>query len=214
MSALRILLVDDHRVVAAALVRLLHDIPDVEVVGVAATGPDAIALTRTLHPSLVLMDIGLPGMDGVEATWTIRRQFPDVQVLILTMFDQDAFAIEALRAGAAGYLLKTVAPEDLARAIHTVCSGEGLIYSGGPAAGLGRAVSARGRLGDPYALSRRELQILQLVAAGFDAADIARQLLLSPHTVRNHLKSTYRKLGVRGRVEAAAYAVRRGLIKT
>jgi len=214
MSALRILLVDDHRVVADAIARLLQDLPAVQIVGVAATGPEAIALTRDLRPSLVLMDIGLPGMDGVEATWTIRRQFPDVQVLILTMFEQEAFAIDALRAGAAGYVLKTATPEELIHAIQAVCEGEGLVYPRLPAAILRRAVSARSRLRDPSALSRRELQVLQLVAAGCDATVIARQLLLSPHTVRNHLKSAYRKLGVRSRVEAVAYVIRRGLIKT
>src|SRR5436853_300601 len=140
MAALRILLVDDHRVIADSLARLLQDDPAIQVVGIAATGPEAISLARLLRPSLVVMDIGLPGMDGVEATWTIRRQ-------------------------------------------------------------------------DPGALSRRELEVLQLVVGGADIAAIGRQLMLSPHTIRNHLKGVYRKLGVRGRVEAAAYAVRRGLIK-
>jgi len=207
------LIVDDHRIVADALARLLSEDPAVQVAGIATTGPEAIALVRLLHPSVVLMDIGLPGMDGVEATWTIRRQCPDVPVLILTMFDQEAFAIDALRAGAAGYLLKSAAPRDLVQAIRAVCEGEGLVYPQTAAAALQRA-AARRLPRDPCALSRRELQILQLVAAGHDVAGIARELMLSPHTIRNHLKGVYRKLGVRGRVEAAAYAVRRGLIKT
>jgi len=150
----------------------------------------------------------------VEATWTIRRQCPEVQVLMLTMFEQDAFAIDALRAGAAGYLLKTATQAELFQAIHTVCEGEGLVYPRAATAAFQRAASLRGRQQDPGALSRRELQVLQLVAAGADISSIGRQLLLSPHTVRNHLKGVYRKLGVRGRVEAAVYAVRRGLIKT
>ncbi len=213
MSALRILIVDDHRIVADALARLLPEDPAIQVVGIATTGPEAVSLARLLRPSLVLMDIGLPGMDGVEATWTIRRQCPDVQVLMLTMFEQDAFAIDALRAGAAGYLLKSATPSELIQAIRAVCDGEGLVYPRVTAGILQRAASARQRLRDPCALSRRELQILQLVASGHDIATIGRELLLSPHTVRNHLKGVYRKLGVRGRVEAAAYAVRRGLIK-
>ena len=153
-------------------------------------------------------------MDGVEATWTIRRQCPEVQVLMLTMFEQDAFAIDALRAGAAGYLLKTATQAELFQAIHTVCEGEGLVYPRTATAAFQRAASPRSRQQDPGALSRRELQVLQLVAAGADISAIGRQLLLSPHTVRNHLKGVYRKLGVHGRVEAAAYAVRRGLIKS
>ena len=214
MAALRILLVDDHRVIADSLARLLQDDPAIQIVGIAATGPEAVSLARLLHPSLVVMDIGLPGMDGVEATWTIRRQCPEVLVLILTMFEQDAFAIDALRAGAAGYLLKTATQAELFQAIHKVCEGEGLVYPRAATAAFQRAVSPRSRQRDPGALSRRELQVLQLVAAGADIGTIGRQLMLSPHTVRNHLKGVYRKLGVRGRVEAAAYAVRRGLIKS
>ncbi|TMJ12193.1 MAG: response regulator transcription factor [Bacillati bacterium ANGP1] len=213
MAALRILLVDDHRVIADSLARLLQDDPAIQVVGIAATGPEAISLARLLRPSLVVMDIGLPGMDGVEATWTIRRQCPDVPVLMLTMFEQDAFAIDALRAGAAGYLLKTATPAELFHAIHAVCEGDGLVYPRTATAALQRAVPPRSRVQDPGALSRRELEVLQLVVGGADIAAIGRQLMLSPHTIRNHLKGVYRKLGVRGRVEAAAYAVRRGLIK-
>src|SRR2546430_12980529 len=166
MAALLILLVDDHRVIADSLARLLQDDPAIQVVGIAATGPEAISLARLLRPSLVVMDIGLPGMDGVEATWTIRRQCPDVPVLMLTMFEQDAFAIDALRAGAAGYLLKTATPAELFHAIHAVCEGDGLVYPRTPTAAFQRAASLRGRQQDPGALSRRELQVLQLVAAG------------------------------------------------
>src|SRR5881628_1252441 len=156
MAALRILLVDDHRVIADSLARLLQDDPAIQVVGIAATGPEAISLARLLRPSLVVMDIGLPGMDGVEATWTIRRQCPDVPVLMLTMFEQDAFAIDALRAGAAGYLLKTATPAELFHAIHAVCEGNGLVYPRTATAALQRAVPPRSRVQDPGALSRRD----------------------------------------------------------
>src|SRR5437899_4128364 len=152
MAALRILLVDDHRVIADSLARLLQDDPAIQVVGIAATGPEAISLARLLRPSLVVMDIGLPGMDGVEATWTIRRQCPDVPVLMLTMFEQDAFAIDALRAGAAGYLLKTATPAELFHAIHAVCEGDGLVYPRTATAALQRAVphAAGCRIPGPY----------------------------------------------------------------
>src|SRR5438046_10664556 len=126
MAALRILLVDDHRVIADSLARLLQDDPAIQVVGIAATGPEAISLARLLRPYLVVMDIGLPGMDGVEATWTIRRQCPDVRVLMLTMFDQDAFAIDALLEAAADYLLKPATPAELFRSIHAECYSVGL----------------------------------------------------------------------------------------
>jgi DNA-binding NarL/FixJ family response regulator len=211
--AIRLLLVDDHRLVAEALARFLQQDAAIQVVGVAGTGPEAIALARALRPSLVLMDVGLPGMDGIEATWTLRRQLPDIPVLILTMHDQEAYALEAMRAGAAGFLLKTAAPDELLGAVRTVARGEGMIYPQVRTAALQRVARAASRWRDPCALSRRELQVLQMVAAGASVAEVAVQLRLSPHTVRNHLKGVYRKLGVRSRVEAAAYAVRRGLIR-
>ncbi len=210
---IRLLVVDDHRLVAEALARLLQQDAAIQVVGVAATGPEAVALARSLRPSLVLMDVSLPGMDGIEATWTLRRQLPDVPVLILTMHDQEAYALEAMRAGAAGYLLKTAAPEELLEAVRTVARGEGVVYPKVSSAALQRVARAVARWRDPCALSRRELQVLQMISLGASIGEVAAQLRLSPHTVRNHLKGVYRKLGVRGRVEAAAYAVRRGLIK-
>jgi DNA-binding NarL/FixJ family response regulator len=211
VAALRILICDDHRVVADAVARLLQTDPSIEVLGVATTGPEAIALACLLRPSLILMDIGLPGMDGVEATWTLRRQLPDMPVLILTMFEQEAYVVEAIRAGAAGYLLKTSTPAELIDAIHAVCAGRGLVYPHAPASAFARARSARA--GDLTGLTGRELQVLQMAIAGVDIAETARRMLLSPHTVKNHLRTVYRKLGVRNRTEAAIHALRRGLIK-
>lgn len=214
MTAIRVLLVDDHRLVGEAIARLLQDDPAIAVVGQAVSGPQAITLTRHLSPSIILMDIGLPGMDGVEATWTLRRQFPTIPVLILTMFDQEAYAIEALRAGASGYLIKTATADELTAAIRAVCAGETVLPPQVASSTLSRLI-ASGRLGarDPFALSRREVQILQLIVGGFAVRDIGGRLMLSPHTVRNHLKSIYRKLGVHGRAEAAIHALRQGLAK-
>src|SRR2546428_3775191 len=189
MAALRILLVDDHRVIADSLARLLQDDPVIQMVGIAATGPEAISLARLLHPSLVVMDIGLPGMDGVEATWTIRRQCPEVQVLMLTMFEQDAFAIDALRAGAAGYLLKTATQAELFQAIHTVCEGEGLVYPRAATAAFQRAASPPGRQQNPVALSRRGLQYLQLVAAGAARSAIGRHNQCGPPHASLHFRT-------------------------
>lgn len=211
MPVIRVLIVDDHHVVAHALTRLLTSDPSIEVAGIAASGPEGIALARLLRPSLVLMDIGLPGMDGVEATWTLRRQLPDVPVLILTMFEQEAYAVEALRAGAAGCLVKTATPAELIEGIHAVCAGKGLVYPHLPGATLARVMS--GRPQDLIGLTRRETEVLQMAIAGMNAEAIGRRLLLSQHTVRNHLKLVYRKLGVRNRAEAAVHAVRRGLVK-
>lgn len=212
MTAIRVLIVDDHQMVAEAISRLLQTDPALEVVGRASTGPEAIALARLLAPSIVLMDIGLPGMDGVEATWTLHRQFPRLPVLILTMYGQEAYTVEAIRAGASGYLLKTAPADELRAAIHTVASGQ-VLYPQAASGALRRAARAGLQVQDPFVLSRRELQILQLLVAGRTVRAIGRELILSPHTVRNHLKAVYRKLGVHGRAEAAIHALRQGLVK-
>ena len=206
MPAIRALLVDDHRVVGEAIGRLLQEAPDIEVVGQATSGPEAVHLVRRLQPSVVLMDLGLPGMDGGEATWTLRRQFPALPVLVLTMFEQEAYVREAFRAGASGYLVKTVSASELVHAVRAVHAGDV----------IGRDAGSPGPLTVPAAaprFSHREVQVLQLVVAGFGARAVAERLRLSPHTIRNHLKSVYRKLGVTGRVEAAVHAVRLGLVK-
>ena len=210
--AIRLLVVDDHRLVAEALARLLQQDAAVQVVGLASTGPEAIALARAVRPSLILMDVGLPGMDGIEATWALRRQLPEIPVLILTMHHQEAYALEALRAGAAGYLLKTATPDELLQAVRSAAGGDGRASFGVGAAALQRAARTATRWRDAGALSRRELQVLQMICQGVSIGEAAARLQLSPHTVRNHLKGVYRKLGVRGRVEAAAYAIRRGLV--
>lgn len=214
MTAIRVLVVDDHRLVAESIARLLQDFADLQVVGQASTGPEAISLARQLNPSVILMDIGMPGMDGVDATWTLTRQFPSIPVLMLTMFDHEAYVIESLRAGASGYLVKTAGADELVRAIRSVCEGKPVLHPQIASATLQR-LATRGRLGarDPFALTQREVQILQLTVGGLDSLEISRRLVLSPHTVRNHLKSAYRKLGVHGKTEAAIHAFRQGIAK-
>lgn len=210
MPAVRVLIVDDHRVVADALARLLVQDPAVEVAGLAASGPQALALTRALGPSLVLMDIGLPGMDGVETTWALRRQHPHIPVLVLTMFDQEIYALEALRAGASGFLLKSASAAELRDAVRAVSAGQRVLDPRISPAALPRP---NGRTPGPSPLSRREIAVVQEIVAGRDVAAIAATLHLSPHTVRNHLKSAYRKLGVHSQTEVAIHALRRGLAR-
>lgn len=212
MPAIRALLVDDHRVVGDAIARLLREAPDVEVIGQATSGPEALHLVRRLSPSVVLMDIGLPGMDGVETTWALHRQFPAIPILVLTMFEQEAYVREAFRAGASGYLVKTASAGELLDAVRAVHAGEAVISP------RSRAQTLSGKPGPPVpgggpAFSRREIQVLQLIVGGDGVRAAAEHLRLSPHTIRNHLKSIYRKLGVGGRVEAAVHAVRLGLVK-
>ncbi|MBI2123309.1 MAG: response regulator transcription factor [Armatimonadetes bacterium] len=161
MTAIRVLVVDDHRLVAESIARLLQDFSDLQVVGQASTGPEAISLARQLNPSVILMDIGMPGMDGVDATWTLTRQFPSIPVLMLTMFDHEAYVIESLRAGASGYLVKTAGADELVRAIRSVYEGKPVLHPQIASAALQR-LATRGRLGakDPFALTQREVQII------------------------------------------------------
>jgi DNA-binding NarL/FixJ family response regulator len=211
VPALRLLIVDDHRLIAETLAALLGRQPEFDVAGIAATAPEGLALARRLRPAVVLMDIGLPGMDGVEATWTLRRTMPEVRVLVLTMFDQEPYVLEALRAGAMGYLLKTATVQQLYEAVHAAAAGQRVLDPRLPPDALQRASAPRLAARGPYPLSRRETEVVQRVAGGCAVAQIARELHLSEHTVRNHLKAAYRKLGVHSRAEAAVHALRRGL---
>lgn len=211
MPAVRLLIVDDHRLIADALAALLRRDPDIEIAGIAGTAGEALTLAKRIRPSLILMDIGLPGMDGVEATWTLRRMMPDVRVLILTMFDQEPYVLEALRAGAVGYLLKTAPAQQLYDAVRAAAAGHRVIDPRIAPAAVQRAALPRLAKRGPYPLSRRETEVVQRVAGGRAVADIAAELHLSPHTVRNHLKSAYRKLGVHSQAEAAVHALRRGI---
>lgn len=212
MSPIRVLLVDDHRLVAEALATVLRATPDIDVVGIAATAPEALALVRRLQPSLVLMDIGLPGMDGVEAAWMLRRQFSAIPVLMLTMHDQEPYVREALRAGAAGYLLKTAAPGALIAAVRAVGAGGRVIDPAVASLAVPRTTSGRLAARGLSPLSVREVEVVRRVASGLPVRAIAAELHLSAHTVRNHLKSAYRKVGVHSQVEVALHAVRRGIV--
>jgi two-component system response regulator DegU len=211
VAAISVLIVDDHRLVADALAHVLRTDPDVEVAGIASSGPEAIAFAKRLQPSLIVMDIGLPGMDGIEATWILRRQFPAIPVLILTMYDQEAYVLEGLRAGAVGYLLKTASPTQFLDAVRRVHAGRAVLDTRIAPAAISRAAAPRLASRGPFPLSKREMQVVQKIVAGRAVRNIALELHLSAHTVRNHLKSAYRKLGVHSQAEVAVHAIRRGI---
>jgi len=214
---IRVLLVDDQRLMREGLRTLLELEPDLQVTGEAGDGQAALDAYAALAPDVVLMDIRMPGMDGVEATRRLREQWPRARVIILTTFDDDASVFEGLRAGALGYLLKDVSGHDLAEAVRTVAGGGALIEPS-----VARRVLAEfARLAPPARpldaglaepFSERERDIVRLLAAGLSNKEIGDRLCLAEGTVKNYVTSILQKLGARDRTQAALRARERGLI--
>jgi two-component system, NarL family, response regulator LiaR len=206
--AIRILIADDHRVVRQGLRMFLALDPDLEVIGEAANGAEAVQLARELQPDVVLMDLLMPEMDGIAATQVIRRETPEVEVLALTSVLEDASVVGAIRAGAIGYLLKTTDADELCRAIRAAADGQ-VQLAPEAAARLMREV----RLPEsPEALTERETDVLHLIAQGHSNKEIARTLQVGERTVKSHVSSILGKLGLASRTQAALYAVRAGLV--
>jgi two-component system response regulator NreC len=209
-----VLLVDDHAVLRAGIRRLLDDEPDMEVVGEAADGLDAVEAAQRLKPDVAVVDLTLPGLDGVEVTRRIVTELPDTKVLVLTMHEDHAFVERAVAAGAAGYLLKRAADTDLINAIHALCAGEGFIDPGVTRAVLSNLASKQDLdHGAPH-LSPREEQVLALIAWGYTSAEIADRLIISPKTVESHKARLMDKLGLRTRSELVHHAKSLGLLDT
>jgi DNA-binding NarL/FixJ family response regulator len=213
---IRIVVADDHPVVRAGLVALLRSIPGLDVVGEATDGAAAVEAAAEFRPDVILMDVRMPGMDGIEATRRIRDRTPQSRVLILTMHDDDATVFTAMKAGAQGYLLKEAEQDHIVRAVRGVVAGEA-IFGPGVAARMLRYFTDPPTemliaVDDPFPeLTDRERDILDLLAEGRRNADIASQLYLSPKTVSNHLTSIFAKLQVAGRGEAIVRAREHGL---
>lgn len=213
---IRIVLADDHTVLRQALARVLNAGPDMEVVGEAATGQEAVAMAQELVPDVVLMDITMPDMDGITATSRIRDMGLPVKVLILTVHDRDEYLFRALRVGAHGYVLKETDMEELLTAVRTVSEGQVYIQpnmvSKLVADYLQRSQTESGT-GDPLdSLTKREREILRLIASGLTATQIAEQLFLSQNTVRTHRDHVMAKLDLHNRAALIRYAVTHGLI--
>lgn len=210
MSRVRVLLVDDHQVVRLGVRALLEAEPDLEVVGEAGTTTEALRQVERLLPNVVVLDIRLPDGSGVDACGQIRRRWPAVQVLMLTSFADEALVVEAIAAGAAGYVLKQVGTDDLARAIRAVAQGDAVLDPATTRQLLSRVRRAEHESHSAAfaELSERELDVLALVAEGKTNAEIAAQLFLGEKTVRNHVSTILEKLQLSNRIEAATYAVR------
>jgi len=218
MTKVRVVIADDQALFREGLRTLLSTRPEVDVVGEAANGEEVIALVARLQPDVVLMDLRMPVMDGIQATARMRERFPDIPVLVLTTFDDDASLFGALRAGAAGYLLKDVSSETLIAALQAATRGESFLQS----TVTGRVVAAFARLMEEergvradalvLPLSPREREILGLLGTGASNKEIADRLCLAEGTVKNHVTNILSKLDVRDRTQAALRARQLGLV--
>lgn len=212
---IRVLVVDDHDLFRSGLRNLLEE-QGLRIVGEAATGGDAVRLVRELAPDVVVMDLNMPAMRGVEATRHITALSPLTRVIVLTISDEDGDVIDAIVAGACGYLLKDASIQDVVAGIRSAAAG-GSLVSPHVAAKLLHRVRASTADAEAAAtigaeLSDRELDVLKLIATGKDNAEIARELVISPKTVKNHISSILTKLQIENRIQAAVYAVRAGIV--
>lgn len=213
---IRLLICDDQAIVCEGLRAMLTPIPQIEVIGIANNGIEAVDLTRQFQPDLVLMDLKMPKMNGIQATKAIREQFPEVHILVLTTYDADEWVLNAIRNGAAGYLLKDTPQEELVKAIINTVKGWNPIDP-----------QVAGKLLDQVAhqssshqqdqklishLSEREREVLRLLAKGLGNSEIAKTLFLSEGTVKNYVSVIFSKLGVTDRTQAAILAIRSGLV--
>lgn len=212
----RILIADDQALVRGGLRMILNAQPDLDVVGEAADGREALQRARELAPDLVLMDVRMPELDGLEATRRLLERAPCPKVVVLTTFDLDDYVYEAIRAGASGFLLKSAPPQQLVAGIRTVMAGDALLSPEITRRLLDRFVARPPRTGEIppefAALSPRELEVLRLIADGRSNAEIAADLFLSEATVKTHVTHILTKLRLRDRVQAVALAYRTGLM--
>lgn len=212
---IRILIADDHGVIRAGLCALLADFSDLTVVGEASDGMEAIAKAIDLKPDILLMDLSMPNVGGIEATRQLMQSQPGLRILILTVHEDDSLLKEVIRAGASGYVIKRAAQEDLIHAIRVVARGDLYIHPAMTRALFTESPSnGSSNVSDVETLTLREIEVLQLLAKGYTNRQIAEQLSLSPRTVEGHRANLSAKLGLRSRVELVEYAEQHGLMKS
>lgn len=216
MAEIRLLLVDDHAVIRTGLKMLLESQPDMLIVGEAATGAEALEKAALLQPNIVVMDITLPDLSGIEVTRRLKQQFPAIATVALTIHEDEQYFFEMLQAGAAGYVPKRAAPDDLIYAIRAAFAGQIYLYPTLAKALVSDFVS---RSSDPDSnaevnepLTVREQEVLELLAEGLSNEEIADRLVISRHTVARHRENIMRKLGLHNRSQLVKYAIRKGMI--
>jgi DNA-binding NarL/FixJ family response regulator len=211
----RVLIADDDNLMRAGLVELLTVDPDIEIIGQASTGREAIQQTRRLAPDVVLMDVRMPDLDGIAATRELVAAAPETKVLILTTFERDDYVFGALRAGASGFLLKRTRPEELIAAVHTIADGDSLLSPSVTRRVIDRIAQQpmpdlgnQAKLAD---LTNREREVLALIARGLSNREIAATLLIEESTIRTHVKRILFKLGLRDRIQAVIFTYETGI---
>lgn len=213
MDPVKILITDDHAMVRESLSAALNTRPSIQVVGTAGNGREAIEKAKQLNPDVVLMDIKMPNMDGIKACRLLKNSMPDVHVIMLTVMDDESHVIEAINAGASGYILKSMPVNELLRAIKLTMEGKAMLH---PSA-TKKLISEFKRLADDgsgkFKLSERELEVLQLLAYGYTNKEIAGKLTISQQTVKSHVIHIFQKLGASDRTEAVAIALRKGMVE-
>lgn len=209
-----VLIADDHTIVRSGVRLLLEAEPDIKVVGEALDGNEVLTMAETLHPDIILMDIAMPGMDGLEATRQIKNRWPEIEILVLTMHRSDEYFFEMINHGASGYVLKGADPGELIKAVRVVANGEVFLY---PTMAQKLLKDYLGRVGRAAStdrqLSPREEQILRLLAEGYSNKEIAERLVISPSTVYTHRGNLMNKLGLNSRRELIQYARKRGFLQ-
>jgi NarL family two-component system response regulator LiaR len=209
-----VLLVDDHALVRGGVRAFLEALPDIEIVGEAASGEEALELAATLAPDVVLMDLVMPGMGGIEATRRLREVSPRSQVVVLTSFHDDASIFPAIKAGALSYLLKDAGPDEVAGAVRAAARGEAILHPRVAARLIERVRGDEGRPANPYTeLTEREQEVLRLIAQGLSNGEIAAQLTISEKTVKAHVSNVLGKLHLADRTQAAVFAWREGFVR-
>ncbi len=215
MNKIRVLVADDHTIVREGVRILLEAQPDIEVVGEAADGQEALARVRELQPDIVLIDIAMPNLNGMEATRAIKRDYPQIQIIALTMYESDEYFFQILNAGASGYILKKAASADLLAAIRAVYAGEVFLYPS-VARRLVSDYLTRVKSGEEKSsydgLTAREREVLKLIAEGHTNQAIAEKLVISPSTVQTHRTRIMQRLNLHNRAELIQYAMRKGLL--
>lgn len=213
-ETIKIVLVDDHSMIRIGLKAYFDTITDIEVVGEAGSGEEALRVVEETRPDVVLMDLIMTGMDGVEATQRVKQICPSCKVIILTSYHEDSHIFPAIRAGALSYVLKDIDPDDLARAIHAAYAGEAMIN---PQVAARMVQEIRGNnqneVNPFFELTERELDVLRMIAVGKNNQDIAAELVVSESTVKTHITNLLSKLHLKDRTQAAAFAWQNGIVR-